>query len=353
MDHAHANEPSRSALPLGAVGQCLAAAVLFGASTPASKVVVGSVPPLLLAGILYLGAALAVAPIALAQHRPSLAGPTIVRALIAIVVGGGVAPVLLLLALARAPAADVSIWLSLETVFTGALGHLFFREQLGMKAWAANAFIFVAGCLVAVPTGWHLGPALLVGGACLGWALDNNLSAALVEISPARLTLAKGLFAGSLNVALGLGLSERFASDRLLAGGLAIGAIGYGVSLVLYLRAARRLGASRSQMIFALAPLAGVLLSWAALGEPLQLVQLAAVALLGIGFLLLFSERHAHEHLHEALVHSHEHRHDDGHHLHAHGGLAPDASHTHEHEHRELAHAHPHLPDPHHRHTHR
>jgi drug/metabolite transporter (DMT)-like permease len=340
-------------MPLGAVGQCLAAAVLFGASTPASKVVAGSVPPLLLAGILYLGAAVAVAPVALAQRRSPLPRRAIARALIAIVVGGGVAPVLLLLALTRAPAADVSIWLSLETVFTGVLGHLFFREQLGLKAWAANACIFLARCLVAVPSGWHLGPALLVGGACLGWALDNNLSAALVEISPAQLTLAKGLFAGSLNVALGLGLSERFTSGRLLASGLIIGAVGYGLSLVLYLRSARRLGASRSQMIFASAPLAGVLLAWVALGEPLQAVQLAAVAALGVGFLLLFSERHAHEHRHEALVHSHEHRHDDGHHLHAHEGLEPGAAHTHEHGHAELAHAHPHLPDPHHRHSHR
>jgi drug/metabolite transporter (DMT)-like permease len=256
------------------------------------------------------------------------------------------------LALGRAPAADVSIWLSLETVFTGALGHFFFREQLGMKAWAANGCIFLAGCLVAVPTGWHLGPALLVAGACLGWALDNNLSAALVEISPAQLTLAKGSFAGTFNVGLGLAFSERFTGLGSLASGLAIGSLGYGLSLVLYLRGARRLGASRSQMIFASAPLAGVLLSFAALGEPLQAVQLAAVAALGIGFVLLFSERHAHQHRHEALVHSHEHRHDDGHHLHAHEGLEPGVVHTHEHEHAELAHAHPHLPDPHHRHSH-
>jgi drug/metabolite transporter (DMT)-like permease len=273
--------------------------------------------------------------------------------LVAVVVGGGVAPVLLMLALARAPAADVSIWLSLETVFTGVLAHLFFREQLGAKVWAANACVFLAGCLVAVPSGWHLGPALLVAGACLGWALDNNLSAALVEISPTQLTLAKGLFAGTLNIGIGLWFAAAIPGLGPLAGGLAVGALGYGLSLALYLRGARQLGASRSQMIFASAPLVGVLLAWAVLGEPLHAPQLAAVAALALGMLLLFSERHAHAHLHEALVHSHEHRHDDAHHLHSHEGLAPGTSHTHEHTHPELSHAHPHLPDPQHRHSHR
>ncbi len=353
MGDAQPSGHTHPALSLGAAAQCFVAAVLFGASTPAAKLLAGTVPPLLLAGVLYLGAALAVTPVALTQQRPPLTRRGMLRAVVAIVVGGGVAPVLLLLALARAPAADVSIWLSLETVCTGLLGHYFFHEQLGLKAWAANACIFLAGCLIALPTGWHLGPALLVAGACLGWALDNNLSAALAEISPAQLTLAKGLFAGSFNVALGLGLGEQLGALRLLAAGLAIGALGYGVSLVLYLQGARRLGASRSQMIFASAPLAGVLLSWAALGEALHAAELAAVAALGVGLLLLFSERHAHEHVHEAVAHSHEHRHDDGHHDHSHDGLAPGTRHTHEHEHGELAHAHPHLPDPHHRHTHR
>jgi drug/metabolite transporter (DMT)-like permease len=352
MGHAHSDEHAASALPLGAVVQCFAAAVLFGASTPASKLAVAAVPLLLLAGLLYFGAALAVAPAALSQRRPPLPRGALARGLVAVIVGGGVAPVLMLLALARAQAADVSIWLSLETVFTGMLGHLFFHEQLGRKAWAANACIFLAGCLVAAPTGWSFGPALLVTGACLGWALDNNLSAALAEVSPAQLTLAKGLFAGTFNVGLGLALGERLPSFRLIAGGLAIGTLGYGLSLVLYLRGARQLGAARSQMIFASAPLAGVLLSWGALGEPLHLPQLAAVAVLVVGLLLLFSERHAHAHIHEPVVHSHEHRHDDGHHAHPHDGLSAGASHTHEHAHGELAHAHPHLPDPHHRHTH-
>ena len=47
----------------------LAAATLFGLSTPAAKAIVGNVQPLLLAGLLYLGSGLGLTAFILLGHR--------------------------------------------------------------------------------------------------------------------------------------------------------------------------------------------------------------------------------------------------------------------------------------------
>jgi drug/metabolite transporter (DMT)-like permease len=334
---------------------CALAALLFGASTPAAKLALGSLGPLTLAGILYLGAALAIAAPAW-QGRSLLTKPPaskLVRIAAAVLLGGAVAPALVMLVLARTSAANVSLWLSLETVFTSVVATLFFREQLGLRAWTANALVFLASVLLSLQQGVHVDPMmLLVAAACVGWALDNNLTSVITELTPTQLTLLKGLCAGGLNLTIGLWREGLPSSWRAVAIGLGVGALGYGASLALYIRGARQLGAARSQMIFASAPFWGLFLSWLALGEPVTRWQIVAALCLLTGLSLLYFERHQHRHRHLAERHTHEHRHDDGHHTHQHPGLPPDVVHTHEHEHLPVEHEHPHLPDLHHRHEH-
>jgi drug/metabolite transporter (DMT)-like permease len=346
---------NRAPSPPGPAALCLLAAVLFGATPLLCKGLLPALGPLRLAGLLYLGAAGAVLPWAFADRalvtRPRL-GPAL-KLIAAVILGGGLAPVLLLQALARAPAASVSLWLSLETVFTGALAAVVFREHLGARGWAANACIFAGSALVAAPEGAHLGTGgLLAGGACLAWALDNNLTANLTELTPAQLTLVKGLCAGAVNLGLGMVGHGGGVAPRPVLVALAVGALGYGASLVLYIRGGRELGAARAQMIFAVAPFVGVLLAWVAGSEAWSTAQLLAAGLLAAGLALLHAERHLHAHHHSTLQHTHEHGHDDGHHQHQHPDLAPGTRHTHAHDHQPQTHAHPHLPDLHHRHDH-
>jgi len=133
---------------------------------------------------------------------------------------------------------------------------------------------------------------------------------------------------------------------------LAVGALSYGVSIALYIRAAHELGATRAQAVFASAPFVGAALAFAFLGEPIGAVHIAASLLLVPSLVSLFMSQHAHAHAHGALDHTHSHRHDDGHHLHVHPDLDPASRHSHPHHHEPLAHAHPHWPDVHHRHRH-
>jgi drug/metabolite transporter (DMT)-like permease len=340
-------EGERSAAP---ILWCVIAAALFGASTPASKPLVSQLGPLLLSGILYLGAALAVAPWALRDLRRLRAvhGPSLARLLGAVAFGGVVGPVLLLSGLALAPAGSVSLWLNLETVATAVLAWLFFREHIGVSTWLAVGLIVAASVLLwpGIPQGGIA--AALVGLACVAWGLDNNLTAVIDRFTPAQITFAKGLVGGFINIGLGLAFSPGSPTVPAVGFALLIGALGYGASLLLYIAGAQHLGATRSQLVFSTAPLWGLALAWVALGEPVQPAQLAAAGLMGVAIWLWKGERHSHAHAHRRVTHSHRHRHDD-HHEHEH---IDTGWHSHEHTHEPIEHEHVHRPDLHHRHSH-
>jgi len=337
----------------------LLAAALFGAATPASKWLLGTLSPLQLAGLLYLGAALGVVP-ALVRSR-SLAFPRDrlgrTRLLGAVVCGGLLGPLLLLLGLRLASAASVSLWLNLELEATAVLGAVWFHDRLGAGGWLGAAVALGAGALLSSgegAAGFAAGG--LVAAACVCWAFDNHWTALLDEVPPAVTTFWKGATAGAANLALGAALAPFTAAPSRVAAALATGALCYGASIVLYVTAAQSLGATRAQVAFASAPLFGVALAAAWLGEPVSTLQLGAAAALALAVGLVLRDRHAHLHRHEALAHVHWHRHDDGHHGHAHppaeSGAPPGGAHAHWHVHEPLEHAHPHWPDLHHRHRH-
>lgn len=338
-----------------AVVSCLMAALLFGASTPISKALLGALGPFSLAGLLYLGGALAVGPVAFRGGSPELRRLPRERRLLAgaVLFGGGLGPVFLLLGLRAAPAASVALWLNLELVATTLLAWCLFGEHMGRRTWLAAGLVLLGGLVLASPgeTG-SLRAAALVAVACLCWGIDNNLTALVGGFTPAQTTFVKGLGAGSVNFGLGLAFEGGLPSAPAALGALGVGALAYGASIVLYIAGAQQLGASRSQLLFSTSPFLGVALSWAVFKEPVWIAQLAAAALMLAGISLMLTAKHEHEHSHEELFHTHTHRHDDGHHNHVHPGLPPSVRHTHAHHHEPIHHTHPHEPDMHHRHRH-
>lgn len=335
------------------VWRCLLAAVLFGASAPAASQLAGEIPTLALAGMLYLGAGLAVLP-SVVRSPPTI--DAIRRewrpALVAVIAGGAIGPALLVAGLARTSAASASILLNLELAATVALAATVFREHLGRRVVAGAIFVTAAGVVLAWEPGADVSVgALMIAGACVAWGFDNGVTAKIDQLSPEHVVFLKGLIAGSANLTLGVlfgtGLGSIGASNVLAA--LVIGAVGYGASIVLWVKGARDLGAARGQVIFATAPFIGAALAWAVLGDAVTGAQIIAVSLAALGVAVSLESAHDHEHIHTELSHEHEHEHDDGHHDHEHDEPVT-GRHTHAHQHRKFVHAHPHVPDLHHRH---
>lgn len=339
------------------VGLAILAAALFGAATPVSKLLLSELSAFQLAGLLYLGAAIGIAPAARQVGGIRLPGRSDrvnrLRLLGAVVAGGICGPVLLLLALRLAAAASVSLWLSFEVAATALLGVLLFRDHLGLRGWAGVVCAFAGAGLLSLSSG---ASALTTGGlvllACFCWGLDNHLTALIDGITPAESTFWKGLVAGATNLVIGVVFAPVAAGPVTILAALSVGVWAYGVSIVLYISSAQVLGATRAQIVFASAPFFGVVFSMLLLGESLGLAHMGAALLFIAGVCLLSREHHAHVHEHEAVVHEHAHRHDDGHHDHRHPGVPPSAWHTHRHLHEAVVHPHSHWPDLHHRHMH-
>ncbi len=336
----------------------LTSAFLFGAATPASKVLLQGIQPQVLAGLLYLGAALGVFPIVIREaafHWPWRADRTTILLLTgAILTGGLLGPLLLLIALKIATAGSVSLWLNLEFVATVMLGHFLFKEHLTRRGWfAAGGTIIAALVLVGGKGGGGIVPIILISLGCICWGLDNHLTALIDGISPAQTTMWKGFVAGTFNLLLGSAISGAAGLENMVWVALLVGALSYGFSITLYVTAAQGLGAIRSQMIFSTAPFFGLLISVTVLAEPFTNGQAIAAGLMAASLIVLFSEKHAHTHRHHPTKHQHIHRHDELHHDHAHDGPKDTVNHAHRHEHSAREHEHKHWPDLHHRHDHR
>ena len=336
------------------VRNCALAALLFGASTPAASILADDMRPLVLAGLLYLGAALAVSPWWIAQ-RPTVGALRRNWSLLAlaIVAGGAVGPALLTAGLVDTPAATASLLLNMELVATVVLAATLFREHLGRNMILAALLVTAAGVILVWEPGATINlSALLIVAACACWGLDNSVTSRIDQISPQHVTFLKGVVAGSVNLALGLVITGAGdVSGWSIPGALVVGMLGYGASITLWVRGAQQLGAARGQVIFATAPFLGAVLSWLVLADSIEVVQVIAMALAAIGVALSLRSAHEHRHRHGVVEHTHEHDHSDDHHDHDHAdGFT--GRHSHVHEHRELVHSHPHVPDLHHRHDH-
>ena len=339
----------------------IAAALLFGLSTPLAKTLVGSVSPLLLSGLLYAGSGLGLAAILIVRAllggghaitRPR--GLDVGWLLGAIAAGGAIGPYLLMRGLQTTDAATASLILNLEGVLTALLAWFVFKENfdrriaLGMGLIVAGGLLLSAGPLTR---GASLGGALAIVGACLAWAIDNNLTRKVSIHDAMLIACAKGLIAGGASAALALANGAQWPARGIVMQAGLLGFAGYGLSLTLFVIALRGLGTARTGAYFSLAPFIGAGLA-VALGAPLTAALLAAAALMAVGVWLHLTEHHEHAHRHTALAHAHAHSH-DAHHHHPHAaGWDGSEPHSHAHEHAPLQHAHAHYPDVHHRHDH-
>lgn len=344
-----------------AVGHALAAALLFGVSTPAAKLLVGTVDPWMLAGLFYLGSGLGLGGwrliAAARRHRAeaSLGGRDLPWLAGAILSGGVIGPVLMMLGLSRIEASAASLLLTLEGVATALIAWFVFRENFDRRIALGMGCIVVGATVLSWQGGLSAsglaGPALVVG-ACIAWGIDNNLTRKVSLADPVEIAMLKGLAAGPVSIALALlqGAAVPAVAPAVCAG--LVGLFGYGVSLVLFVRALRHLGTARTGAYFSIAPFLGALTAMPLLGEPASPQLAAAGLLMAAGVWLHLTERHEHEHEHDPATHSHRHVH-DAHHLHAHApGDPPGEPHTHRHVHVRLRHSHAHVPDSHHRHDH-
>ena len=341
----------------------VASAVLFGVSSPIAKLLLGDISPIALAGLMYLGAFLGLFVYTIVTHKkadtlenkstrlekgdlPWLLGATLA--------GGIIAPISLMMGLDRISGFSASLLLNLEGLCTALIAVIVFKENAGRNLWLALLFMTAAGVLLSWDTSQSkfnlLGPLLIVL-ATFCWGIDNNLTRQISEKNPVQITMIKGLLAGIVSFSVAVILKYKISYGVNILYALLLGAFSYGISLVLFIKALKGLGASRTGAFFSTGPFVGALVSLIIFRNWTAWIMIPSFLFMAAGIFFIFVERHSHTHIHTVVTHTHSHRHDDLHHLHQHPEII-EGFHTHEHTHAELRHAHVHWPDTHHRHAH-
>jgi drug/metabolite transporter (DMT)-like permease len=342
--------------------QTLFAALLFGASAPLAKLLLGDVEPIPLAAFLYLGSGLGLLGKKIFQYFNRQGVPS--EAQIkqsdylwlagAILAGGVAAPIVLLISLKNTPASTASLLLCFEGVATTLIAYFAFKESISRNAWWAIVLITLASIFLSIDLtaewGFSLG-ALGIIAACILWGLDNNFTRNISSKDPLIIVTIKGLGAGSFSLGLAMFLGIKLPGWGTVLSAMLLGSLSYGLSIVLFIHAMRGLGAARTSALFGAAPVSGMILSMILFQEMPSWLFLVAIPIMLLGTLLLVNEQHEHHHVHETITHEHSHKHDDDHHQHCHD-CDEALKHSHPHQHDELAHSHHHLPDLNHRHIH-
>lgn len=338
--------------------QALTAAVFFGSSAPIAKLLLGDISPIFLAAFLYLGSGLGVALVKLLnqvqvkEKEAGIKSDDIKWLAGAIISGGILAPIILMVSLQNTLASTASLLLNFEGVGTTIIALLFFKEAISRRAWFAILGITLASIFLSTDfsSGFNFSlGALGIILACFLWGLDNNFTRNISGKDPLAIVAWKGLVAGAFSFLLAWGLGNSFPSLPTILWTLLLGFVCYGLSTILFIRSMRGLGAARTSALYGTAPLAGILLSIFIFGESLSFFFIVAAILMIGGALLLINENHEHSHTHTAIFHDHSHSHDDS----MHGHDDKKGVHTHEHEHSAEEHEHDHTPDIHHRHEHK
>jgi len=314
--------------PSRAYFMAITGAVLFGASAPLSKVLLGNIDPVLLAALLYLGSGSGLLLFKLFRRlsglrdgeplrrrdTPWLAG--------SILAGGVAAPIVLMLGLSSTSAATASLLLNFECVATTLLAAFLFQEFIGRRIWLAIGCITAASAILSF-SGSEFGlsfGAICILFACILWGLDNNLTRNISSRDPLSIGIIKGFAAGSFSFLLALLLGAHLPSLPLIIATMLLGAISYGLSVALFILSMRYMGAARASAWLGTAPFAGVIVSFLIFRSFPGVTFLVALPFMILGAFLLFGEdlAHTHVHMHGTLTHEHMHSHDKKGHEHEH-----------------------------------
>lgn len=342
--------------------QALLAALLFGASAPIAKLLLGDMQPIPLAAFLYLGSGIGLLIFKIFQRfkkdytkvEAGIKKEDVKWLLGAVLVGGVIAPIVLMFSLKNTPASTASLLLNFEGVSTTLIAGLVFKEAIGKRIGLAVAAVTTSSILLSWDFNGEWGFSIAALGvllACMMWGFDNNFTRNISSKDPLITVIIKGIGAGSFSLLLALILKTPLPNFKIILSALFLGFICYGFSIVLFILAMRNLGASRASAFFGTAPFVGTFVSLMLFDESPNTLFYVSLPIMVVGTVLLLSEEHIHKHIHEPMEHEHRHRHDDGHHTHQHDGETI-SEHSHLHKHEALEHAHPHTPDIHHRHKH-
>ena len=330
-----------------AVILALLAAIFYAINTPFSKVLLNKIPPTFMASFLYLGAGTGVGIMYLFRSKNEdkyeRLNKTDFPYTIGMIVLDIMAPIFLMIGINIGSVSNASLLGNFEIVATTLIALLIFKEKVTSKLWIAIGFITVSSIVLSVEGvesfQFSLGSLFVILATCC-WGLENNCTRKISDKSTYEIVLLKGFFSGSGAFIVALILGERIPEIKYIIAALLLGFVAYGLSIFMYIRAQRDLGASKTSAYYAVAPFVGTFLAFIVNGEKLTLVYFIGLVFMIIGSVIVaydtMVKRHSHSHSH-IIVHTHDgktHTHIITH-EHEHSHFILEEKHNHNHKHKD------------------
>ena len=307
------------------------AAVFYAVNVPASKVLLRSVGPTMMAALLYLVAGIGIGLLSVikkdraASERLSKKDLPYVLGMIILDIA---APIFLMLGISFGTSANASLLGNFEIVATTVIALFVFKEAVTKRLWTAIALITLSSALLSVEGtesfSFSYG-SMFVLAAAVCWGFENNCTRKISSKSTYEIVVLKGIFSGLGSLIIALIKGEAVPGAGHIALAMLLGFVAYGLSIFLYVRAQSVLGAAKTSAYYAAAPFVGAFLSFVFLKERLSWTYAAALAVMIAGSVLVVADTliraHAHEHIHtfththggtthtHTVTHSHEHDH--------------------------------------------
>lgn len=316
----------------GAILYAFLAAAFYAINMPLSKLLLQKIEPTFMAALLYLGAGIGISIIFLFRKQTENQEEQLSRKELPYVIGmillDIAAPILLMIGLTSATSANASLLNIFEIVATSLIALFIFKELISPRLWIAILLITFSSMLLSFEDmsslTFSLG-SIFVLAAAVCWGFENNLTRKISSKNTFQIVLLKGIFSGLGSLLIALFLGERFPQLQYVLLAMLLGFVAYGLSIFLYVRAQKELGAAKTSAYYAVAPFIGALLSFLILNEAITDYFLVAFLIMTVGSVLVVIDtmitRHSHLHTHTfteiqngtrirfQIEHSHEHKH--------------------------------------------
>ena len=261
---------------LKATAFAILAAALYAINVPLSKLLMQHAEPTMMAAFLYLGAGIGLFIFGKVQKtagRGGKAEPLSKADLpytVGMVVLDIIAPILLMLGIARTSSANVSLLNNFEIVATSLIALLVFKEAISKRTWLAIVLVAAASVILSFEGegsfDFNVG-SLLVLGAATCWGFENNCTKMISGKSSVEIVTVKGCFSGLGSLIVAFTVGESLPALKYIALILLLGFVAYGLSINFYIMAQKDLGAAKTSAYYSVAPFLGVGFSMVLLRE--------------------------------------------------------------------------------------
>ena len=327
-----------------AVILALLAATFYAINTPFSKLLLKNISPTFMASFLYLGAGIGVGMMYLFHINHEDKSERLTKSdllyTIGMIILDILAPIFLMIGINIGSASNASLLGNFEIVATTIIALLIFKEKVTLRLWIAIGFITISSIVLSLEGSgsfsFSLGSLFVTLATCC-WGLENNCTRMISEKSTYEIVFLKGFFSGTGSFIIAIILGENIPEIKYIVIALLLGFVAYGLSIFMYIRAQRDLGAAKTSAYYAIAPFIGAFLAFVVNGEKLTMIYFIGLIFMIIGSVIVVYDTmvkyHTHYHIH-TIEHTHNkitHRHIIEH-EHAHSHFISELNPTHSHD---------------------